>query len=215
MKTKLTLFTLFSIITLFAMDEHQNARTVSVAATHVIEPFNMLDHLTKFTDLFLKEKETLVRRPNFDLNKMLFHDSINYDDETTHGSLKLFVLRDREKEEAEMTLRAFVGYTILNGGKTYRGDLLAVRLEDRHKHYAQYLVRYGLEQAISAGATDMWLSTRKENVPAQMVYKKVATQYPQYELAIEPGETRFPNNPRAIEEVLVFNLKPKTQIQQP
>lgn len=211
MKIKLLLITLLSSLALFGMDDqHKNACTAFEPTTHIIESFNMIDHLSEFTELFLKEKETLIRRENFDLTKMLFHDSVNYDDETTHGSLKLFVLRDYEKEQAKMTLRAFVGYTISNGGKTYRGDFLAVKKEDRHKHYAQYLVRYGLEQAISAGATDMWLSTRKENLQAQMLYKKVAAQYPQYELVIAPEETRFTNNPRAIEEVLIFNLKSKS-----
>ncbi len=110
-----------------------------------------------------------------------------------------------------MTLRAFVGYTVSKDGKTYQGNLLAVKKEDRHKHYAQYLVRHGLEQAISAGATDMWLSTHKENKAAQAVYKQVADQYPQYELVIEPGATRFPNNPLAVQEVLAFTLKRRQQ----
>lgn len=212
MKNTLVLMALFSIASLSAMeDQHKNACVAMEPTTHVIEPFNMMDHLSEFTDLFLKEKETLVRRPGFDLNKMLFHDSINYDDESTHGTLKLFVLRDLEREQAKMTLRAFVGYTVSKDGKTYQGNLLAVKKEDRHKHYAQYLVRHGLEQAISAGATDMWLSTHKENKAAQAVYKQVADQYPQYELVIEPGATRFPNNPLAVQEVLAFTLKRRQQ----
>jgi ribosomal protein S18 acetylase RimI-like enzyme len=213
MKNTLILVTLFSIVSLSAMDDGQqkNACTAFEPTTHIIESFNMVDHLTEFTELFLKLKETLIRRENFDLTKMLFHDSINYDDEATHGSLKLFVLRDREKEEAKMTLRAFVGYTVSKDGKSYQGNLLAVKEEDRRKHYAHYLVRYGLEKAISAGADDMWLSTNKENKAAQAVYKQVADKYPQYELVVEPGATRFPNKPLAVQEVLVFNLKPKSQ----
>ncbi len=212
MKNQLLLITILSIASLSAMnDEHQkNACIAFEPATHVIEPFNMSDHLSEFTELFMKEKQTLVRREPFDVSKMLFHDSVNYDDENSHGSLKLFVLRDHEKESARMTLRAFIGYTVSNGGKTYQGNLLAVKEEDRHKNYAHYLVRHGLEHAIAAGATDMWCVTHKENKAAQAVYEKVASKYPQFELVRESGATRFPNNQRAIEEVVVFSLKPKS-----
>ncbi len=72
MKNTLVLMALFSIASLSAMeDQHKNACVAMEPTTHVIEPFNMMDHLSEFTDLFLKEKETLVRRPGFDLNKML------------------------------------------------------------------------------------------------------------------------------------------------
>ncbi len=198
---------------LSAMDgKDQNACTAMSPATHVIESFSMIDHFSEFTQLFLEEKDTLVRRPNFDVAKMLFHDSINYDKEETHGSLKLIVLRDYDKEQAKMTLRAFVGYTVSQDGKSFQGNLLAVKKEDRHKHYAEYLVRHGVEKAISAGATDMWLSTRNENIEAKAVYKAVVQKYPQYELVIEPAETRFPGNEIAIKEgVLIFNLRPKSQ----
>lgn len=215
MNTKLALLALLSIASLNAMDDgHKNACIALEPSNHRILPFDDERDTTEFLDLFNEERTTLVRRPHFSVDDMLFHNSIDYTNEATHGSLVIRVLRALNTEN-KMRLCGFVAYTVSADKKSYKGELLAVKKEDRKKDYAEFLVRHGVDEALAAGATNMWLTTLRTNEAAKATYKKIAAKYPNYELVEEPYNEKLkslglPENVHGT-EAIALTLKLKQQ----
>ena len=85
---------------------------------------------------------------------------------------------------------------------------MAVKKEDQGKGYAKHLIRHGIEEVLANGAERLWTMTRKVNVPAQTLYKKIAANYPQLELEIKEANAVLVNNP-AVTDALVFELRVK------
>lgn len=201
----------FSIALLYLFDFHLNAMENACIAfepsRHIISRFDDQRDTQEFLALINMHREVLIRRPDFSVDDMLRTKSITPDKSETYGSLLINVLRAPCDNSGLLELKAFAAYAMTDS-KTAQAYLLAVKKEDQGKGYAQCLVRHGIEEVLASGAARLWTMTRKVNVPAQRLYKKIAASYPQLELDIKEASAVIVNNP-AVTDAIVFELRVK------
>jgi ribosomal protein S18 acetylase RimI-like enzyme len=204
-KKIMVILVLLASLNAYAMERGAaSACTVFTPAIFEILPFNDQRDTQEFLDLANANREVLLLPDGRSLDDILFYKSITPEDIKTHDSLIIKVLRAPATRKTE--LKGFAAYTMVDA-TTMRGCLLAVKKDAQRKHYAQYLMRHGIDDALEKNATKLWAPVSKFNLATQILYRKVAALYPNLKLDVKEATEVLKDDSERVGNELVFELE--------